>query len=243
MNEKSLFLALVLAPLLASCELPPMLSSFEKKAATINRYEQTSLFLAKENRELRAEIKRLEFEVQKLKQDNAFANKKINSLAMESQGGSRGIASVRAIDFNVKKDQVEFSTYKWSAEDMLKIADKEFKSKNFEKAAQFYTSIVNHYPDFKQLNDEFYYKAGVSAYETGAHHDWTLTHFNVLMEKYPTSKHFRSAKLWVGLTHMKMGEKQKFFAAVEEFRKKYRNTKEWKILSSYYEQIEEKTNE
>jgi len=42
---------------------------------------------------------------------------------------------------------------------------------------------------------------------------------------------------------MKLGEKQKFFATVEEFRKKYRNTNEWKILSTYYEKIEEKTHE
>jgi hypothetical protein len=42
---------------------------------------------------------------------------------------------------------------------------------------------------------------------------------------------------------MKLGEKKKFYATVEEFRKKYRNTNEWKILSSYYENIEEKTNE
>ena len=63
------------------------------------------------------------------------------------------------------------------------------------------------------------------------------------MVKYPTSSYYRSAKLWVALTHMKLGDKQKFFATVEEFRKKYRNTNEWKILSAYYEKIEEKTHE
>jgi outer membrane protein assembly factor BamD (BamD/ComL family) len=93
------------------------------------------------------------------------------------------------------------------------------------------------------LSDEFYFKAGISAFESGSHHDWTITHFDNLMSKYPTSQYFRSAKLWIALTHMKMGNKKKFFATVEEFRKKYRNTPEWKILSSYYEKIEEKTNE
>ena len=93
------------------------------------------------------------------------------------------------------------------------------------------------------MSDEFYFKAGISSFESGNHHDWTLSHFGALMNKYPTSQYFRSAKLWIALTHMKMGEKQKFFATVEEFRKKYRNTQEWKILSSYYEKIEEKTNE
>jgi outer membrane protein assembly factor BamD (BamD/ComL family) len=126
---------------------------------------------------------------------------------------------------------------------MMKMADKEFKDKNFEKAAQFYTSLVNYYPEYKHLDDEFYFKAGISSYESGEHHEWTLKHFSVLMDKWPTSQYFRSAKLWVALTHMKMGDKKKFFATVEEFRRKYRNTNEWTILSSYYEKIEEKTNE
>ena len=63
------------------------------------------------------------------------------------------------------------------------------------------------------------------------------------MNQYPTSQYYRSAKLWKSLTYLQMGDKKKFFATVEEFRKKYRNTKEWKILSAYYEKIEEKTNE
>jgi outer membrane protein assembly factor BamD (BamD/ComL family) len=141
------------------------------------------------------------------------------------------------------KDYVQFKIYKWHAEDMQKIADKEFKEKNFEKAAQFYMGLVESYPQYKGLNDEFYFKAGVAAFESGVHHDWTIKHFENLMTKYPTSQYFRSAKLWIALTHMKLGDKKKFFATVEEFRKKYRNTSEWKILSSYYEKIEEKTNE
>ncbi len=62
------------------------------------------------------------------------------------------------------------------------------------------------------------------------------------MSQYPTSKFFRSAKLWSSLTHLKMGNKDRFMATVEEFRKKYRNSPEWKILSKYYESIEEKTS-
>jgi tetratricopeptide (TPR) repeat protein len=142
-----------------------------------------------------------------------------------------------------EKDFVEFKTYKWHAEDMEQIANKEFKEKHYEKAAQFYHSILENYPHFKGVNDEFYFKAGIASFETENHHEWTLDYFETLMTKYPTSQYFRSAKLWVALTHMKLGEKKKFFATVEEFRKKYRNTNEWKILSSYYEKIEEKTNE
>lgn len=270
--KKTILATCLILPLVNSCGLDKEVAKIEHKAILINKYENVALKLAKENRELHAEVKRLEFEIQKLKQETGFKTvAKAGGHAEESHGNSHGnshdsghgsshaaapahgggehaapsrsIASVKPMALEVKKDMVEYKTYKWSADDMVKIADKEFKAKNFEKAAQFYTSLVTYYPDFKHLNDEFYFKAGISAYESGEHHEWTLKHFSVLMEKWPTSQYYRSAKLWVALTHMKMGEKQKFFATVEEFRKKYRNTNEWKILSSYYENIEEKTNE
>jgi tetratricopeptide (TPR) repeat protein len=239
--------SILVLPILASCSVD--MKKIEEKAALINHYEQVSLKLARENRELQADVKRLEFEVEKLKQEKSYNETKSGGPKIETaehkvheteatQG--RSIASVAPA---AAKDLVEFKIYKWHADDLLKIADKEFKDKNYEKAAQFYTSMVNNYPTNKSLTDEFYFKAGIAAYESGTHHEWTLSHFETLMTKYPTSQYFRSAKLWVALTHMKLGDKKKFYATVEEFRKKYRNTNEWKILSSYYEKIEEKTNE
>ncbi|RPJ78231.1 MAG: hypothetical protein EHM20_04410 [Alphaproteobacteria bacterium] len=250
-NLKALILVM---PILASCSVD--FKKIEQKAAMINHYEQVSLKLAKENRELHAKVKRLEFDVEKLKQDKSYNGIRLPASKAEHDASpkvthgntheehGRAIASVAPspITSGVKKDFVEFKTYKWRADDLLKIADKEFKEKNYEKAAQFYTSLINNYPKDKSITDEFYFKAGIAAFETGDHHDWSLSHFGTLMTKYPTSHYFRSAKLWEALTHMKMGEKQKFYATVEEFRKKYRNTNEWKILSSYYEKIEEKTN-
>ena len=247
---------LLIFPLLSSCSLD--FKKIEAKAAMINHYEQVSLKLTRENRELHAEIKRLEFEIEKLKQVGPHHEEKSSHEAKhgESHGEvasheeakheehGRSIASVAPSPLSdSKKDYVEFKTYKWHAEDLMKIADKEFKEKNYEKAAQFYTSLVNNYPHNKSISDEFYFKAGIAAYESGIHHDWTIGHFEALMTKYPTSQYFRSAKLWIALTHMKQGDKKKFYSTVEEFRKKYRNTNEWKILSSYYEKIEEKTNE
>lgn len=254
MKKSNTFKATMLVlPLLASCSVD--FKKIEQKAAMINHYEQVSLKLAKENRELHAEVKRLEFQVEKLKQEKSYYEAKggaghapvahaAEETPAQSQGHGRSIASVAPSEAKSDaKDFVEFKTYKWHADDLLKIADKEFKDKHFEKAAQFYTSLVKHYPTNKSINDEFYFKAGIAAFEAGTHHDWTLSHFEALMTKYPTSQYYRSAKLWVALTHMKLGDKKKFYATVEEFRKKYRNTNEWKILSSYYEKIEEKTNE
>jgi TolA-binding protein len=298
--KKTLVATCLVIPMITSCDLDKEMAKIEHKAVIINKYENVALKLAKENRELHAEVKRLEFEIQKLKngehaeakeeghggehgakveghavayqaehaehkeehkEEHKTEHKEVHAEAAhgekkhgeeahgEEHAPKRGIASIPAAKpepIELKKglkDLVEYKTYKWSADDMMKMADKEFKDKNFEKAAQFYTSLANYYPTDKHLDDEFYFKAGISSYESGNHHDWTIKHFTVLMEKWPTSQYFRSAKLWVALTHMKMGDKQKFFATVEEFRKKYRNTNEWKILSSYYEKIEEKTNE
>ena len=250
--KKTILLSFLALPFISSCGFEKEIAKIEHKAVLINKYEIVALKLAKQNRELHSEVRRLEFEIQKLKQTSGFNSLSVTegdekphaqSHVESKVSASRAIASVSPVEFKVKKDLVEFKTYKWSAVDMLKIADKEFKDKNFEKAAQYYTSLINYYPSFKQLDDEFYFKAGISAYESGEHHEWTIKHFSVLMDKWPTSQYFRSAKLWVGLTHMKMGDKKKFFAIVEEFRKKYRNTNEWSILSSYYEKIEEKTNE
>lgn len=273
-RKNTILFSLMVLPLMVSCSVDmKAIHALEHKATLINRYENVALKLSKENRELRAQIKRLEFEIEKQKQDKLYisghkpaaeatvahgdAHADPHAVAAAPAHGDphaapaahaeRAIASVHApapvVAFDPKKDYVEFKTYKWVADDMQKIADKEFKEKHYEKAAQFYMGLVNNYPHFKGLTDEFYFKAGISAYESGAHHEWTIAHFETLMAKYPTSQYFRSAKLWIGLTHMKMGEKKKFFATVEEFRKKYRNTSEWKILSSYYEKIEEKTNE
>lgn len=237
----------------------------EAKSKQINNYEKVSVVLARENRELIAEMNRMKFEMEKLRQENIYYKNKAGvstsekshseghgtELAAtdkghaethgETAGASRSIASIGSME--IKKDQVEYEIYKWKAEDMHKIAESEFKKKNFEKAAQFYYSILKNYPKYSKIDDDFYFKAGVAAFETGAHHEWALVNFDYLMAQYPTSKYYRSAKLWSSLTHLKMGDKKKFFTTVEEFRKKYRNSPEWKILSSYYEKIEEKTNE
>jgi TolA-binding protein len=260
-QKNTIIFSMMVFPLLSACSVDmSALHAIEHKAALMNRYEIVSLKLAKENRELGAQIKRLEFEIVKLKQDKFYfeaKNKTGHEPAVVTHGEAHGdlhgnehaersIASVHPVESPVhksSKDFVEFKTYKWHADDMQKIADKEFKEKHFEKAAQFYSGLAESYPHYKGLSDEFYFKAGISAFESGEHHDWTIHHFESLMTKFPTSQYFRSAKLWIALTHMKMGEKKKFFATVEEFRKKYRNTAEWKILSSYYEKIEEKTNE
>ena len=57
------------------------------------------------------------------------------------------------------------------------------------------------------------------------------------MKNHPKSDFYRGAKLWLALAQYNNGDHKKFLVTVEEFRLKYRNTEEWKILSRYYEDI------
>lgn len=217
---------------LVSCDYVDQVS---QRAKEVQGYEIASLKLAKENRELKSEINRLNYEIENLKSRNNFLQLKVKKM---DKKGSRGLASVAPVA--PENDLVKFSTYKWTPSQVLAIAENEFDKKNYEKSAQFFHSFAVNYPGHQDANDQFFYQAGVAAYESGNHDDWSITHFEKLVENYPTSPYYRGAKLWMALAHLKQGEQDKFFSTVEEFRKKYRNTKEWKILSSHYEKIVQK---
>lgn len=209
-------------------------SHLEHRARVINNYEKTSLLLAKENRELRAEIDRLQYELETLKSKNDYLQIKLDELEGKKVEG-RTLASVSPV--SPENDLVKFDTYKWKPDQLLAMADKAFADKEYEKSAQFFHAYILNFPKHEALDDKTLFQAGVAAYESGQHPDWTLTHLGRLVERYPTSKFYRGAKLWTALTNLKMGHKDQFFVTVEEFRKKYRNTPEWKILSAHYEKI------
>jgi len=132
---------------------------------------------------------------------------------------------------------VKYSVYKWTPDKLLAIGVKEFHFKHYNKAAQFYNEYITRFPKHSKISDDVLFQAGVSAYESKKHYKWAASHFKLLVEKYPRSRYFRGAKLWLALSNLNLGEHKKFMNTVDEFRKKYRNTEEWKILSRYYEQI------
>ena len=164
--------------------------------------------------------------------------KNLGEFAEKSKGHSRGIASV----VPVGEDLVEQSVYKWTPEQLLATADKEFSQKRYEKAAQFYETLVKNYPESQEISEQVLFQAGLASFEAGKH-DWTMENMQTLVKKYPQSKFYRGAKLWMALTNLKLGKKKEFFETVEEFRKKYRNTTEWTILSAHYENIMQKYKE
>ena len=226
---------------LTSCEY---WENLQAKATKINRYEKVSLHLARENRDLKAEISRLRSDIQTLKSEKSYLQIKLDKYEdkqvakLEGSEQSRTIASVAPID--PSKDLVKYDVYKWTPSQVLAMAEKEFENKNFEKSAQFFMTFQEKFPKHEQINDHFLFQAGVASFESGKHPEWTLHHLENLVRAYPTSKYYRGAKLWMALTYLQLGEEQKFFNTVEEFRKKYRNTEEWKVLSPHYEKIVQK---
>jgi TolA-binding protein len=204
---------------------------FKEKAEVVHNYEYKSLELSKklrimsvENQNLMAQIARLKSEKEHLEMNMVSERK-------------RTIASIPSKSMN---DLVNFELYKWSAEKLLGVGEQALHFKKFDKSAQFYHALIKNYPRHQSINDKVLFEAGIAAYESKQHYDWASKHFTKIVTKYPKSKFYRGAKLWLALSHFYSGDQEKFIATVDEFRSKYRNTKEWKVLSRYYEDLKYK---
>jgi hypothetical protein len=194
-------------------------------------YEKKALNLAKENRILNAKLSDLQYKISTLESQNKFLTVQKSETA---PAANRAIASIPKTNAN---DLVSYEIYKWTPEKLLAIGEKELHFKNYEKSAQFYNELIQRFPKHQLVSDRVLFGAGVAAFETGKRYNWTEKHLERLVKNYPTSEFYRGAKLWLALAQYNQGENQKFLATVEEFRLKYRNTEEWKILSRYYEDI------
>ena len=196
------------------------------------QFEKKSLSLAKENRLLNAKLSELHFRVSELESKNKFLSAQMQPAASESP--KREIASIPKQSAD---DLVNFDVYKWTPDKLLAIGEKELHFKNYEKSAQFYNELIQRFPKHELVNDRVLFGAGVAAFETGKRYDWSEKHLDQLVKNHPKSEFYRGAKLWLALAQYNQGEHEKFLTTVEEFRLKYRNTEEWKILSRYYEDI------
>ncbi len=194
------------------------------------QFEKKALALAKENRVLMTKISGLEFKIAELESKTKY----FTAQTKKAQNPERKIASIPKPSTN---DLVNYDIYKWTPEKLLAIGEKEFHFKNYEKSAQFYNELINRFPEHNIVSDRVLFGAGVAAFETGKRYDWSEKYLERLVKNYPKSEFYRGAKLWLALSQYNQGEHKKFLVTVEEFRLKYRNTDEWKILSRYYEDI------
>lgn len=222
-----------LSSVLTSCQF---MQKVESKAKKIVLYEKAALNLSKENRELKAEVSSLKFKIAELEEKNSYLQLKIDG---PNGGSGRGPASVNArnVVLEVEQDLVRDSVFNWDPAQLLSVAEVELKKNNFEKSAQFYRTLVKKYPTAKSVNDQVLLQAAIAAYETGKYYSWTHEYIDNILTSYPTSAFFRAAKLYKGLAYLKENNKEEFFKIVEEFRLKYRNTPEWKIVSAHYEEF------
>ena len=201
---------------------------FKDKAQTVHNYEYRALQLSKQLRLAQRENQELKSEITKLKAEK-------DHLALNLKDKQhRTIASIPKKQVN---DLVNFDLYKWSAEKLLGVGAQALHFKKFDKSAQYYNALIQHYPNHNSINDKTLFEAGIAAYESKLHYDWAVNHFNAIVRNYPKSKFYRGAKLWLALSHFYQGDQKEFISTVDEFRKKYRNTREWKVLSKYYEEL------
>jgi TolA-binding protein len=202
--------------------------TLNKIARNSQEHELRSYKLLSENQQLKQKLRELEYKIQDLQTKSSFLEIKMNQ-------ENRSVASIPKIDST--KDLVSYDVYKWGEDRLLAIGVREFLSEDYEKSAQYLNELLNRYGNSKLIDDKVLYQAGIAAYKTAHHYDWAAKHLQRLVSEHPKSPYYRSAKLWLGLANLYQGDKEHFFETVEEFRVKYRNTDEWKILSRYYEEF------
>jgi TolA-binding protein len=203
---------------------------FKNRAETVHNYEYKSLELSKEVRILRKQNEDLRAQITRINSEKEHLEMNLSDKGSQH----RTIASIPSQNTS---DLVNYELYKWSADKLLGVGEKALHFKKWNKSAQYYNALLKHYPKHESINDKTLFEAGIAAYESKQHYDWAQSHFTHLISRYPSSKYYRGAKLWLGLSHFYQGDSEKFVQTVDEFRKKYRNTKEWKVLSKYYEEL------
>jgi outer membrane protein assembly factor BamD (BamD/ComL family) len=200
----------------------------EKKFSQLWLHEKKATELAIKNRQLEAKLQETQHQLALLE-----TNYSALWAQVKSSGPARSIASTPIPD---ESDHVQYEIYQWSPEKLLAMGEKQLHFKHYEKSAQFYNELIKRFPKHEVVTDKTLFAAGIAAYEA-KRHDWAIKHLASLTERYPQSSFYRGAKLWMAMSEYNSGNHRKFISTVEEFRTKYRNTDEWKILSKYYEDI------
>jgi len=206
-------LQLLLLFVIAGCSF---VENLEKRVQQQNKADRAVLNLAKENRELKGRIMGLELELKK----SYVEPKKID----------RRLSSENFKRFQNLEDN-------WKPDEIIFVAEIEFEREDFEKSSYFFQALLKKYPDFKSIDDKLLFKAGRSFYEDGKNYKSAKEVFEKIINEYPGSKYTLQSKLWLTLTHNKLGDKQNFKNGLVEFQEKYQNTPEWKILERNYGKI------
>ena len=241
--SQSTISAFTLMILLCSCD---MIQRAKTEIRVIKENKNVAIRMAKENREMESKIRALYFNIQELESKNNYLQIKLKKgcnqekiSRLEKRTG-RKVASLVAEKTSVPTDKkrmyIKMGAYKWTPNQALAIGANALKTKDYAKAFQYFHAFISQLPNHKKVDDNLLFRTGMAAFESQRYKDG-IAYFDQLIQKFPKSKNYRNAKLWKGISALKLGRKKQFIATVNEFRKKYRNTNEWNILSQHYEKI------
>lgn len=204
-------------------------NSFLEEIKLSHKFETKSFDLAKQNRLLKAELSKLRFEHTKLENKLKMAGVKPPIKEV--------IRKIASVDIPESEDLVQYEIYQWTPNKLLAVARKELHFRHYEKSAQFYHELLTRFSDSELIDDQIWFEGGIASYESKRHYPWASKFFSKVVADYPNSHFYRGAKLWLGLTYHSLGKKQQFLKTLNEFKTKYRNTKEWNILKKHYEDL------
>ncbi len=184
-----------------------------------------------ENIKLKLHVRELEFSLARLQEASKKTPEMDRSVASVSSSKKFELfPQGKKIEDFVKQDIYHWSTGKLSA-----LAEKEYYLKNYLASAQYGLTLLNHMDDKSIADEKFYYQLGISCVESKFYVHEGGEVLNNLITKYPESPLIIQAKLWRGLAFHRLNNKKEFLAMMEEFKTKYRNTKEWTVLKNIYE--------
>ncbi|MDB9787210.1 hypothetical protein OAB57_03815 [Bacteriovoracaceae bacterium] len=221
------------------------LHELSKKEHRAHQFKVSALALARDNRLIKAKIGELEFKIQTLNAKNNFLVLSLKNTRNELRKTRVKLRAPASNTHSKSQDSkinelVGFSTYKWKPQQMIAMAQNSFYQKDFDKSSKFFYSFFQNYPEHELATDKNLFIAGIAAYKSGTHYEWAINFLTMIIAEFPNSKYYRGAKLWIALSQHQMGNDKFFYKTMEEFRLKYRNTSEWKILSAYYENFRNK---
>ena len=192
-----------------------------------------------ENTTLKLKIQKMEFTIARFEEANQLKSESLNrEIASEKKE-----FEIFSTEKNIK-DYVQQDIYNWSPAKLHALAEKEYSLKNYVASSQYGLTLLNLDPKFDLIDENFQFKLGISCIESNTYINEGVKVLTMLVKNYPESMLVVKAKLWRGLAYHRLNNKEEFAAMMEEFKQKYRNTKEWNILKNIYERgIASESNE
>lgn len=181
-----------------------------------------------ENIDLKIKLQKAEFSLARL-QESSVVKSANREIASDVKKSYEIFPPDRQIQDYVKQD-----VYHWSEGKLLALSEKEYKLKNYLAAAQYGMTLVNLNSEIN-VDEKFLYRLGISCIESKMYLNEGIYVLGDLIKKHPESPLVIQAKLWRGLAFHRLNNKEEFIAMMEEFKTKYRNSKEWNVLKSIYD--------